>query len=132
VGIIASYAKTLRGVEEEARRRGALDDPEFRKDIARAYVRLQGLRLNVAEQLSMRVSGRQPGPEGSVAKLLWAEAEQTLAHTAMNLEGADALTGRDPERLDAYFRSRPVSVYGGTSQIQKNILALQALGLPRG
>ena len=132
VGIIASYTKTMRAVEEEARSRGALDDPEVRKDLARAYVRLEGLRLNVAEQLSMRVSGRQPGPEGSVAKLLWAEAEQALAHTAMNLVGADALTGRDPDRLDAYFRSRPVSVYGGTSQIQKNILALQALGLPRG
>jgi alkylation response protein AidB-like acyl-CoA dehydrogenase len=132
VGIIASYTKTMRAVEEEARRRSALGDPELRKDLARAYVRLEGLRLNVAEQLSMRVSGRQPGPEGSVAKLLWAQAEQALAHTAMNLTGADALTGRDPERLDAYFRSRPVSVYGGTSQIQKNILALQALGLPRG
>jgi alkylation response protein AidB-like acyl-CoA dehydrogenase len=79
----------------------------------------------------MRVSGREPGPEGSVAKLLWADAEQTLQHLAMNLAGADALVGRSPERLEGYFRSRPVSVYGGSAQIQKNILALSALGMPR-
>jgi alkylation response protein AidB-like acyl-CoA dehydrogenase len=132
IGFIASYKKILHTVEQLAVERGVIDDPELRKDLARAYVRLEGLRLNVAEQLSMRVSGHVPGPEGSVAKLLWAEAEQELQHTAMHLVGADALTGKHRERLEGYFRSRPVSVYGGTSQIQKNILALQALGLPRG
>ena len=82
-----------------------LDDPEVRKDLARAYVRLEGLRLNVAEQLSMRVSGRVPGPEGSVAKLLWAEAEQALpAHGHGPGGGPTPLTGRHPERLEGYFR----------------------------
>jgi alkylation response protein AidB-like acyl-CoA dehydrogenase len=132
IGFIASYKRILAGVERLAVERGVIGDPALRQDLARAYVRLEGLRLNVAEQLSMRVSGHVPGPEGSVAKLLWAEAEQELQHTAMNLVGADALTGKHKERLEGYFRSRPVSVYGGTAQIQKNILALQALQLPRG
>jgi alkylation response protein AidB-like acyl-CoA dehydrogenase len=131
IGFISTYQKTLRAVEALAVEKGLADDAGFRRELARAYVRGEGLRLNVVEQLSMRVSGREPGPEGSVAKLLWADAEQTLQHLAMNLAGADALVGRSPERLEGYFRSRPVSVYGGSAQIQKNILALSALGMPR-
>jgi alkylation response protein AidB-like acyl-CoA dehydrogenase len=132
IGFISTYQKALRAIEALAEEKGLAGDPGIRREIAHAYVRGEGLRLNVIEQLSMRVGGRQPGPEGSVAKLLWADAEQTLQHLAMDLAGADALTGRKPERLEAYFRSRPVSVYGGSSQIQKNILAQAALGLPRG
>jgi alkylation response protein AidB-like acyl-CoA dehydrogenase len=131
IGFISTYYKSLRAVEEAAIARGLAEDPGTRRRLADAYVRGEGLRLNVIEQLSMRVSGRQPGPEGSVAKLLWADAEQNLQHLAMDIAGADALTGRDHERLEAYFRSRPVSVYGGSAQIQKNILALSALGMPR-
>ena len=131
IGFISTYYKSLRAVEDLALANGTANDPGVRRRLADAYVRGEGLRLNVIEQLSMRVSGRQPGPEGSVAKLLWAEAEQNLQHLAMDIVGADALTGRAPERLEAYFRSRPVSVYGGTAQIQKNILALSALGMPR-
>lgn len=131
VGIIASFQKSLRRIEEQAVERGLADDRSVRIELARAFVRGEVLRLNVAEQLSMRVSGRQPGAEGSISKMLWADAEQELQHLGMDLVGADALTGKEKERLEGYFRSRPVSVYGGTAQIQKNILALQALGLPR-
>jgi len=79
----------------------------------------------------MRVSGRIPGPEGSVSKILWAEAEQALQHLGMKVAGPTAVTGAAPERLFAYFRSRPVSVYGGSMQIQRNILSRYMLGLPR-
>jgi alkylation response protein AidB-like acyl-CoA dehydrogenase len=99
--------------------------------MARCYALGEGLRLNVVEQLSMRVSGRIPGPEGSVSKILWAEAEQALQHLGMKVAGAAAVTGDAPERLFAYFRSRPVSVYGGSMQIQRNILSRYMLGLPR-
>jgi alkylation response protein AidB-like acyl-CoA dehydrogenase len=131
IGFISTYYKTLRAVEQMAVERGVAAHPDVRRRLAEAYVKGEGLRLNVIEQLSMRVSGREAGPEGSVAKLLWADAEQRLQHLAMDLAGADALTGRMPDTLEAYFHSRPVSVYGGTAQIQKNILAQSALGMPR-
>lgn len=130
IGFIAAYRRTLQEVERLAAERGLLDQPEVRKQLARAYVRGEVLRLNCMEQLSLRVSGRQPGPEGSVAKLLWADAEQSLQHLAMDILGAEELTGAAAEWLSAYFTSRPVSVYGGTAQIQKNIIA-RMLGLPR-
>ena len=131
IGFIATYMRALHEVEALAAERGLADEPEVRKGLAMAYVRGETLRLNAVEQLSMRVSGRPPGPEGSVAKLLWAEAEQTLAHLAMDIAGPEALTGRADKILHQYFRSRPVSVYGGSAQIQKNILAQHMLQMPR-
>ena len=78
----------------------------------------------------MRLAGRDPGPEGSVGKLLWSRAAQYTMHVALDVLGADALTGKAPHWLAEYFTSRPVSVYGGSSQIQKNILA-RMLDMPR-
>jgi alkylation response protein AidB-like acyl-CoA dehydrogenase len=131
VGMIATYRRNLRQVERTAAHRGLLDDPEVRRGLARAYMYGEAQRLNVAEQLSLRLSGHLPGPEGSVSKQLWTQSEQYLQHLAMDLVGADALTGAAPERLSDYFWSRPVSVYGGSAQIQRNLLAQRILGLPR-
>ena len=131
VGIIAHFRRNLRQIERLAAERGLADRPEVRKALAMAYVLGEELRLNVLEQLSMRVSGRPPGPEGSVSKQLWTEAEQYLQHVAMDLVGADALTGVAEERLNEYFYSRPISVYGGSAQIQRNLLAQRVLGMPR-
>jgi alkylation response protein AidB-like acyl-CoA dehydrogenase len=131
IGVISSYRRALRDVEGLAAEKGLLDQPEVRKGLARAYMQGEVLRLNAAYQLSLRVSGRPPGPEGSVAKLLWAETEQALQHLVLDLVGADVVTDRGAEWLRSYFRSRPVSVYGGTSQIQRNLLSQRILGMPR-
>jgi len=131
VGSVAHYRKTLRDVERLAVERGLAGSTEVRKALAMAYVYGEAQRLNVIEQLSQRVSGHLPGPEASVSKQLWTQAEQYLQHVAMDLVGADALTGAAPGRLAEYLRSRPLSVYGGTAQIQRNLLAQRVLGLPR-
>lgn len=131
VGTVAAFRRNLRQVEAAARERGLVGDPQVRQALARAYVYGEAQRLNVAEQLSKRVSGHLPGPEASVSKQLWTQAEQYLQHVAMDLVGADALTGLAQNRLHDYFQSRPISVYGGTAQIQRNLLAQRVLGLPR-
>jgi alkylation response protein AidB-like acyl-CoA dehydrogenase len=131
VGTVAAFRRSLRHVERLAAEKGVIGDPEVRRALARAYVFGEAQRLNVAEQLSKRVSGHLPGPDASVSKQLWTQAEQYLQHVAMDLAGAGALTGEAPERLADYFMSRPVSVYGGTAQIQRNLLAQRVLGLPR-
>lgn len=131
VGTIAAFRRNLRQVERLAVERGVAGDPEVRKALAKAFVYGEAQRLNVAEQLSRRVSGHLPGPEASVSKQLWTTSEQYLQHVAMDIAGADALTGSAPQRLSDYFQSRPVSVYGGSAQIQRNLLAQRVLGLPR-
>ncbi|MEU7004911.1 acyl-CoA dehydrogenase family protein [Nonomuraea sp. NPDC046570] len=129
VGMISWFRKELAATEQEARERGV--DEETRRRLAWAYVTGEAMRLNVAQQLSHRVAGRPVGVEGSVAKVLWSQAWQNLTHLELDIAGADTLTGRQPAWLANYFRSRPASVYGGSSQIQRNLIAWHLLGLPR-
>ena len=130
-GFLATYRRRLSAAEDIARRRGADRDPEVRRRLAEAYVVGETLRLVALEQLSAHIAGDAFGPEGSVAKLLWTAADQLVNHLKLDLAGADALTGAAPEDLADYLASRQASVYGGTSQIQKNILARTLLGMPR-
>jgi len=74
---------------------------------------------------AVRAAGRvSHGPEGSLDKLLMTWVEQSVGHAALAVAGT-----RDPDLLSAYLYSRAQSVMGGTSQIQKNIIASRILGL---
>lgn len=130
VGFVANLGHQLEAIKREIIARDLVDDVAIRRRLAQAYVDARVLTANVARQLSMRVSGRDPGPEGSVGKLLWSRAAQGMAQLGLDVVGADALTGRESEWLSDYFTTRPTSVYGGSSQIQKNILA-RMLDMPR-
>jgi alkylation response protein AidB-like acyl-CoA dehydrogenase len=132
IGLIATFQTTLRKLEALAAARGLAGDPEVRKAIARVYVIGEALRLNVVEQLSGRAAGKPPGPDGSVARLLLTRAEQAIRALELELAGAAAFTDPADTAFGSYLRSRTISIFGGTSQIQKNILATQVLGLPRG
>lgn len=79
------------------------------------------------------VSGQQPGAEASVAKLLGVEHQQRVWETCMEWQGSAALTG-EGERLDAtwqFLNARCLSIAGGTTEIQLNIIGERMLGLPR-
>ncbi|MFF4272806.1 acyl-CoA dehydrogenase family protein [Streptomyces sp. NPDC001536] len=117
LGFSARYGKLVR--ELAARTRGTAP-PE----LAWAVVETEMLRLHVRRRLSEQLDGVSHGPEGSLDKLLMTWTEQTVGHAALAVGG----TG-DPELLSAYLYSRAQSVMGGTSQIQKNIIASRILGL---
>jgi alkylation response protein AidB-like acyl-CoA dehydrogenase len=131
VGMMANFLRGLESVERRVVAMGLQGDADVRRALARCRVRGEALRLNGIEALSRRSHGKPPGAESSVGKLLWSEAEQTLRQLELRLAGASVFNGDDPEVLAAYFKSRPVSVYGGSSQIQKNVLSRQILRLPR-
>ncbi|HEX4199652.1 MAG TPA: acyl-CoA dehydrogenase family protein [Caulobacteraceae bacterium] len=131
IGLIATFQTALRRLEAMAVERGLARDAETRKAISRVYVLGEALRLNVVEQLSQRSAGRPPGPEGSVARLLLTQAEQALRTLELDIAGAAAFTDPEDGAFASYLRSRTISIFGGTSQIQKNILAQQVLGMPR-
>ena len=107
----------------------AIDDPQVRRLLARCYVDGELLKLVSERAISGELHGRGPGPEGSLAKLLWSEADQQLTAVATEVLGAASLAdrwGRDR------VYSRSLSIAGGTTQINKNIVAQRILGLPRG
>ena len=110
-------------------------DPDaFRSDqreaVAWARVQVEMLRLHVCRRLSERLDGIDHGPGGSIDKLLMTWVEQTVGTTALTVSGPRAAADPDDLALKIYLYSRAQSVMGGTSQIQKNIVATRILGLP--
>ncbi|MEV0248132.1 acyl-CoA dehydrogenase family protein [Nocardia sp. NPDC050712] len=117
LGYAARYGKLVRQLAAR------VDGPPP-AELAWAAVETEMLRLHVRRRLSEQLDGVSHGPEGSLDKLLMTWVEQSVGHAALAVTG----TG-DPELLAAYLYSRAQSVMGGTSQIQKNIIASRILGL---
>ena len=88
------------------------------------------LRLHVSRRLSERLDGVEHGPGGSIDKLLMTWVEQSVGSAALAVAGPHSVTDPDDVALKIYLYSRAQSVMGGTSQIQKNIVATRILGLP--
>ena len=130
LGFCARYAKTVSELEAIARRDPASVTADRAEQLSWAYVQSEMLRLHTARRLSERIGGITHGPQGSIDKLLMTWVEQSVGHAALAFGATDAIAGGSGELLDTYLYSRSQSVMGGTSQIQKNIIATRILGLP--
>jgi alkylation response protein AidB-like acyl-CoA dehydrogenase len=113
-----------------------LDDPQAQVALAQAHIGIEVLRAHAYRTVGEFLSGGAVGPDSSSVKLLMAEAEQRLATTAMELLGPSLLeadpghSAEDEFWQETYLYSRAASVYGGTRQIQRNIIADRVLALP--
>jgi len=123
LGFVARYRKTVRQLTDLVRADPDAYDREARRDLAWAMVESEMLRMHVCRRLSDRLDGISHGPEGSVDKLLMTSVEQAVGHAALSV-------GRDDTSLKVYLYSRAQSVMGGTSQIQRNLIANRILELP--
>ncbi|MBW1882281.1 MAG: acyl-CoA dehydrogenase family protein [Deltaproteobacteria bacterium] len=103
-------------------------DARKREKLARLYLHGQLLERLSGRALSGILHGRM-GPEGSLVKLVWSKVEQSLGDVAAEVLGAEALGGRWAR---ARLSARSFSIAGGTTQVNKNIVAQRVLGLPRG
>jgi alkylation response protein AidB-like acyl-CoA dehydrogenase len=119
----------LRELVADARRRDVLD-PVHRDRIARLHVESEVLRINALRGLSRAMRDGAPGPEGSLVKWQWAEVNQRLTELALDLLGSSAVLD-DGRWTYRFLRARGNSIEGGTTEILKNIVAEQVLGLPR-
>ena len=102
-----------------------LRDPRLRERLARTYADIACMRFLTERSLA---DPSAAGAGGSLAKLAWAHCDQELANLAVDLIGPDALGDRWGENLLAV---RQASIAGGTSEINRNIVAEHVLGLPR-
>ncbi|MBG6099550.1 acyl-CoA dehydrogenase family protein [Nocardioides luteus] len=134
IGQQVGFARELETVEEAARANGTIDDPGIAARLAQAHVGLEVLRLHALRTLSAYDSGSS-GPEASVSKLLWARWHRDLGELAMDVLGLAGLTTGEDYALDRlqslYLFSRADTIYGGSDEIQRNIIAERVLGLPR-
>ena len=103
---------------------------EQRRDLAWAMVEAEMLRCHVSRRLSDRLDGITHGPEGSVDKLLMTCGRAGRGPRRALRSAASAPAAQDDTWLKVYLYSRAQSVMGGTSQIQRNLVASRILGLP--
>jgi alkylation response protein AidB-like acyl-CoA dehydrogenase len=117
-------------------RERARGDALVRDRVAREWIELQALKFTNYRALAPLARTGVPGPEGSVAKLRWSEANQRLTKLAIEIIGPEAQV-MDGDPAAAYWcyqqlRSRGNTIEAGTSEILRNIIAERVLGLPRG
>jgi alkylation response protein AidB-like acyl-CoA dehydrogenase len=124
LGQQVTFRRELDAVTARARDDGAWDDPVLRARLEDAEVELEVMWLNAV---------RAPNP--SVAKLVWAGWHRRLGEIAIDVAGPEGLlTGPDhalDEQQRLFLFSRADTIYGGSDEVQRNILAEQVLGLPR-
>lgn len=129
LGYVARYRKLVKDMVGRVRAEPSAHGREQVRDLAWAIVEADMLRHHVARRLSDRLDGITHGPEGSVDKLLMTWTEQAVGHAALAIGGAGH-AATDDTWLKVYLYSRAQSVMGGTSQIQRNLVARRILGLP--
>jgi alkylation response protein AidB-like acyl-CoA dehydrogenase len=141
LGQQVGYQRELEALIAAARQNGAARDPLLRDRLARAWIGLQVMREQVLTMLDgPGAIGTAPhalaGADASVVKLLWSRWHRDLGELAMEVLGPASMVAYGPpydlddwQRL--YLFSRADTVYGGSQEIQRGIIADRALGLPR-
>jgi alkylation response protein AidB-like acyl-CoA dehydrogenase len=118
-----------------AKRNGRADDPVMRQRIAAAWIGLEIMRYNALRILSSSQGSELP-PAAMITKIYWASWHHDLGKLAMDVLGAESEIGEDfPYALTGLQRlflfTRSDTIYAGSNQIQRNLIAERVLGLPR-
>ncbi len=126
------FERELRHVIDLAGERGRVDDPVMRQRLAAAHTGLQLMRWNAQRSMGSGV----PGPEASISKLFWGTWHRDLGELVMDVIGAEAMVmDGDPYELTLeqklFLFTRSDTIYGGSNEIQRNVLGERVLGLPR-
>ena len=145
IGGIAESARGLTQVKQVAQRTALgnstlFDDPDFRRRIARKEMRLRTIEIMNLRSLAAAQVGHAPGAESSVLKIVGTEMQQEVAELCMDAMGHNAMGWLDSpeEALPSHQQSiasqfnylRAATIYGGSNEIQKNIIAKHLLRLP--
>jgi alkylation response protein AidB-like acyl-CoA dehydrogenase len=149
------FAEELRLLREAAEANGRIRDPLVRQRLMEYRTKVEILRINGLRNLTATLAGTKDAGVaalGATNKMFWSEMHQAAMELALDIHGADAMlvdTGpesgswpgalRDKRRdgypvsamMSAFFFSRSETIWGGTSQIQRNIVGERVLGLPR-
>lgn len=135
--IALTYRKEFADYLDAVRKNGKTEDPLVRQDIADALI-----HVTLVELLGRRIVDSGPDEVGrlvSATKLFWSQYHQAISGRTMDVYGPNALV-RPPNEIHDYtvtpwqylfLYSRADTIYAGTSQVQRNIIAERILGLPK-
>src|SRR5437660_8117312 len=130
VGVSKRELARLKRIAAEERKddRPLLADPAFAARVAQVEVELMALEITNLRVLAAEAERRAPGPEASLLKIKGTEIQQALSELMMQARGPQALPLRRGAMSGAYLNLRKTSIYGGSNEIQKNIIAQTLLG----
>jgi alkylation response protein AidB-like acyl-CoA dehydrogenase len=135
----ARFERAVSALADLARDRGVGADPLVRQRVAQARIESHVFRMNDLRSLTRAQQGRVPGPEASLTKLFWSEMDKRLQDTAVAIQGMyGALAPGSPWAVEegrwqyGWYWAQAETIYAGSSEIQRNIIAERVLGLPRG
>ena len=134
---------------ELARQYGKANDPVIRQRLAWCYTQVRIMEFQGKRVLTQFLQGKHPGPEASIGKLFWSEYHRKVTELGVDILGMHATvpTGRKPQSAfgtdeagapnstnswaGTFLNARAGTIYAGTSQVQRNIVGEQVLGLPK-
>lgn len=132
-----AFAEQFRRLVNEVRARGLIGDVRVREQLAWAYSQVEILRftgLQLLADLAHGGAGTGLG-NGSTSKIRWSEYQRRLAEIAMDILGPDALTVSPGYELgywqEEFLVTRSHTIWGGTAEVQRNIIGERVLGLPK-
>ncbi len=149
------FEKELEDIVDAARANGRIADPTIRQRLARAHSKVHIMKVNGLRSFSTQVSGRKDSSMSAVGatnKMFWSEYHRDVMELAIDVQGpaGQLLTGTNDEisvpgvgrrktlrdypaspTQAAFFFSRSETIWGGTAEIQRNIVGERVLGLPK-
>ena len=137
IGGAVAARRTLRRlldlIHSDERLRERVTSGTLRQELAQRYIETEVMYQYSFRIISMQNRGEIPNYEASTAKLFNSELSQRLAQTAMQCLGlAGNLVSDESSFAKAYLGAVPATIRGGTSEVQRNVIATRGLGLPRG
>ncbi|MFM8862762.1 MAG: acyl-CoA dehydrogenase family protein, partial [Acidimicrobiia bacterium] len=126
------FERELDGLIAEAQRNGRATDPVLRQRLVDMWIGLQLMKWNGLRSMGSGV----PGPEASISKLFWGTWHRDLGELAMDIGGMESQIAEGfPYELTLdqkmFLFTRSETIYGGSNEIQRNVIAERVLGLPR-
>jgi alkylation response protein AidB-like acyl-CoA dehydrogenase len=125
VGASKRELQRLKQIAAQERKHGRplLEDPAFAARIAQVEIELMALEITILRVLSAEAAHKAPGPEASLLKIKGTEIQQALSELMMQATGPQALSFERDSLTATYCNFRKTSIYGGTNEIQKNIIS---------
>src|SRR5450759_3910815 len=135
----ARFERAVTQLATLARDRGAGADVTVRQRVAQAQIEAHVFRLIGLRNLTTAQHGHAPGPEASMTKLYWSEMDKRIQETAVSVQGPygalapdSAFAVEDGRWQYGWMWAQAETIYAGSSEILRNIIAERVLGLPRG
>jgi alkylation response protein AidB-like acyl-CoA dehydrogenase len=123
------FEREVASVFAAARASGSSSSPVVRQRLVETWIGLRLMRYNALRVMSG--GGAAPGPEASISKLQWGTWHRSMANLGMDALGPSSLVGSGGDAARLFLFTRADTIYGGSNEIQRNVIGERVLGLPK-